>query len=61
MAEWAVYRVDTIRSRTEPCLLGIVEAPNQPAALLQAFKQWPHEIDPRQLQGGFSTIKISLS
>jgi hypothetical protein len=59
MAEWAVYRVNTIRPRAR--LLGIVEAPNQPAALLQAFKQWPHEIDPRQLQGGFSVLKISFS
>jgi hypothetical protein len=61
MAEWAVYRVNTIQPQTEPHLLGTVKAPNQPAALLQAFKQWPHEIDPRQLQGGFSVRKISFN
>jgi hypothetical protein len=34
--------------------LGTVAAPHQPAAIRAAWDRWPAEIDPKQVQAGFT-------
>jgi len=40
-------------------MLGIVEARSKLSALLTAFKKWPNEIDPEQVDGAFLVFRVS--
>jgi hypothetical protein len=49
--EWIVRRYEPLKKRGR--LLGTVKAPYATAALLKAWKKWPCEQDPEQVQAGF--------
>lgn len=49
---WFVYKVDPRGAEFRQ--LGVVEAEDQPSALLLAWAEWPHERNSSQTQDGFS-------